>query len=67
MKVLWMEAVVFASKEIGLEGNAAKIKYMIMSWDQNAGSHSMKIDNGSFARVEKKKFIPKLSTEQFLV
>jgi hypothetical protein len=26
-----------ATKEIGLEINADKTKYMIMSWDQNAG------------------------------
>ena len=32
----------------GLEVNADKTKYMIMSRDQNAGrSHSMKIDNSS--------------------
>jgi hypothetical protein len=30
-----------------------KIKYMVMSRDQNAGlSHSMKNDNSSFERVE---------------
>ena len=32
-----MEAVVVASKEIGLEVNANKTKYMVMSRDQNAG------------------------------
>ena len=33
-----------ASKEIGLEVNADKTKYMVMSRDQNAGrSHSMKL------------------------
>ena len=33
--------------------NADKTKYMVMSRDQNAGrSHSMKIDNSSFERVE---------------
>ena len=38
------EALVVATKEIGLEVNADKTKYMIMSRDQNAGrSHSMKL------------------------
>ena len=33
----------------GLEVNADKAKYMVMSRDQNAGrSHSMKTDNTSF-------------------
>jgi hypothetical protein len=40
------EALVFATKEIGLEVNADKTKYMVMARDQNAGSnHNMKIDN----------------------
>jgi len=30
-------ALVVASKEVGLEVNADKIKYMVMSQDQNAG------------------------------
>jgi hypothetical protein len=47
------EAVVVASKEIGLEVNAEKTKYMVMSCNQNAGqNHNMKIDNKSFHRVE---------------
>jgi len=47
------EALVVATKEIGLEINADKTKYMIMSRDQNAGrSHSMKTDNSSIERVE---------------
>jgi hypothetical protein len=46
------EAVVAATKEIGLEVNADKTKYMIMSRDQNAGQcHSMKIDKSSIERV----------------
>jgi hypothetical protein len=48
-----VEALVVATKEIGLEVNADKSKYMIMSRDQNAGQcHSMKIDNSSIERVE---------------
>ena len=38
------EALVVATKEIGLEINVDKTKYMIMSRDQNAGrSHSMRL------------------------
>jgi hypothetical protein len=43
-----------ASKEIGLEVNADKTKYMVMSRDENAGqSHSIKYDNSPFERAEK--------------
>ena len=49
------EALVAANKEIGLEVNAYKTKYMVMSRDQNAGRiHSMKIDNSSIERVEER-------------
>jgi len=52
------EALVVATKEIGLEVNADKTKYMIMSQDQNAGrSHSMKIDNSCIERVEEFKYL----------
>ena len=45
------EALVVASKEIGLV-NADKSEYMVMSQVQNAGwSHSIKIDNNSFETV----------------
>ena len=47
------EALVAATKEIGLEVNAHKTKYMTVSRDQNAGHiHSMKMDNSSIERVE---------------
>ena len=40
------ETLVGATKEIGLEVNADKTKYMIMSREQNAGrSYNMKIYN----------------------
>jgi hypothetical protein len=43
------ESLVVASKEIGLEVNAEKTKYMVMSRDQNAGQgHNIKLDNKSF-------------------
>ena len=52
------KALVVATKEIGLEINSYKTKYMIMSRDQNAGrSHSMKIDNSSIERVEEFKYL----------
>ena len=42
-----------ASKEISLEVNADKTRYMVMSGDQNAGrSHKMKTGNRSFEIVE---------------
>ena len=45
------EALVVATKEIGLEVDADKTKYMIMSRDENAGrSHTMKTDNSSIER-----------------
>jgi hypothetical protein len=38
------EALVVATKEIGLEVNADKTKYKVMSWDRNAGrGHSVKL------------------------
>ena len=52
------EDLIVASKEIGLEVNADKTKYMFMSRDQNAGrSQNMNIDNTSFERVEKFKYL----------
>jgi hypothetical protein len=40
------EASVVASKEIGLEVNADKTMYMVMSRDQNAGkNHNIQTDN----------------------
>ena len=56
------ESLVVASKEIGLEINADKTKYMVMSY---AGrSHSIKTDNSSFARVEEFKYLGIILTKQ---
>ena len=52
------EVLIVASKEIGLEVNVDKTKYMVMSRDQNAGlSRNMWIDNGSFERLEEFKYL----------
>ena len=52
------EALVVATKEIGLEVNADKTKYMVMSREQTAGlSHTMKVGNSSNERVESFKYL----------
>jgi hypothetical protein len=52
------EALVVATKEIGLEVNADKTKYVIMSRDHNAGrSYSLKTGNRSIERVEEFKYL----------
>jgi UDP-galactopyranose mutase len=54
-----------ASKEIRLDVNADKTKYMIMSRDQIAGrNHNIKIDNSSFERVEEFKYLGTTLTHQ---
>ena len=59
------EALIVISKEIGLEVNADKTKYMVMSRDQNAGrSHNRRIDNRSFVRVEEFKYLGTTLTNQ---
>jgi len=52
------EALVAATKEIGLGINVHKTKYMIVLRDQNAGRiHSMKMDNCPIERVEEFKYL----------
>jgi len=47
------EALVAASREVGLEISADKTEYMVMFRDQNAGrNHSVKINNSTFESVE---------------
>jgi len=59
------EALLVGSKESGLEVNADKIKYMVMSRNQNAGrSHNIKIDNSSFERVEEFKYLGTILTNK---
>jgi hypothetical protein len=59
------EALIVATKEIGLEVNTGKTKYMDMSRDRNAGrGHGVKIDNRSTERVEKFKYLGATLTDQ---
>jgi len=59
------EALVAATREIGLEVSAVKTKYMVMSRDQNAGQiHSVRIDNSTFERVEEFKYLGTTLTNQ---
>ena len=59
------QALVAATREIGLEVSADKTKYMVMSRDQNAGRiHSVRIGNGTFDRVEEFKYLGTTLTNQ---
>jgi len=59
------EAMVVASKDIGLEVKSDKIVYVVMSRDQNAGrSHNTNINNSSFERVETFKYLETNITNQ---
>ena len=54
-----------ASKEIGLEVNADKTEYMVISREQNAGgSHMIETDNSSSERVEEFKYLGTTLTNQ---
>ena len=59
------EALVVATKEMGLEVNADKTKYVVMSREQTAGlSHTMKVDSSSIERVEEFKYLGTTLTNQ---
>jgi hypothetical protein len=59
------EALIVATKKTGLEVNADKTKYMVMSRDRNAGrGHTVKIDNSSIERVEEFKYLGTTLTDQ---
>jgi hypothetical protein len=50
------EALLDASKEVGLEVNSEKTKYMLMSHKKAGQKHSIKIVNRSFEGVAKLKY-----------
>jgi hypothetical protein len=57
-----------ASKEVGLEANAEKTKYMLMSHHHNVEkSHNIRIGNRSFENVGKFKYLGMTLTNQNLI
>jgi hypothetical protein len=57
-----------ASKEVGLEVNAEKTKYMLQSRHQNAGqNHGRKIADRSFANVAQFRYLGTTVTNQNLI
>jgi hypothetical protein len=60
-----VETLVVATKEIGLEVNADKTTYMVMSQDRNAErDDSVKTDNSSIKRVKEFKYLGTMLTDQ---
>jgi hypothetical protein len=55
---VFTETLIDASKEVGLEVNVEKTKYMLVSRDQNAGQNrDIKIGNRSFENVSQFKYL----------
>jgi hypothetical protein len=62
------ESLIDASKEVGLEVNIEKAKYMLVSHDQNAGQNrEIKIGNRSFENVSQFKYLGMKVTNQNLI
>jgi hypothetical protein len=62
------KTLVDSSKEVGLEVNAEKTKYMLMSRHQNAEqNHNIKIGDRSFENVAQFKYLGTTITNQNLI
>jgi hypothetical protein len=59
------ETLIDASKEVGLEVNVEKTKYMLLPRDKNAGQNrEIKIGNESFENVSQVKYLRTTVTDQ---
>jgi len=59
------EALVAATREIGLEVSADKTNYTVMSRDQNAGRiNNLRMENSTFESVEEFKYVGRTLTNQ---
>jgi hypothetical protein len=59
------ETLTDCSKEVGLQVNADKTKYMLLSRHQNAGqNHDTKITNRSFENLAEFKYLGTTVTDQ---
>jgi ribosomal protein S2 len=62
------ETLIDASTDIGLEVNAERIKYMLLSHHQNAGpNHDTKIANRCFENVAQSRYLGTTITNQNLI
>jgi hypothetical protein len=62
------QTLIDASKEVGLEVNVEKTKYMLVSRDQNAGQNQeIKIGNISFENVSQFKYLGTTVTNENLI
>jgi hypothetical protein len=62
------EALTDASKEVGLQVNVEKAKYMLISHHQNSGqNHNVKIANRSFEDMAQFKYLETTATNQNLI
>jgi hypothetical protein len=62
------ETLIDASKEVGLEVNTEKTKYMFLSRRQNVGqNYDIKIENRSFENVAQLKYLGTTVTNENLI